>query len=462
MITRRELLGLGIRSAALGYLGAAGQAHASAFRSGPGWRAEAEAVARGVRLPVIPAVERSVEAGAQDARGTIQAAIDALNADGGGRVIVPAGEWLIKGPLHLKSNIELHLERGATLLFSGNPADYLPAVLTRWEGTEMFGYSPFIYAWQASNVAITGAGVINGQGGAAFAAWRATQGEAQRMLREMGAKGTPLYAREFAEGRMLRPSLIQFFGCQNVLVEGIRLEDMPFWGVHLVYSRDCTVRELEIESVRGNNDGVDVDSSGDILIERCRFMTGDDSVVVKSGRDLDGRRVGRPSERVVVRRCEISSSKSAGVAIGSEMSGGVRDVFVLECTMGEVETALNIKSNLDRGGEVERIRVYDLEVGRARRVIQVTTSYHGYRGSANPPRLHDFELEKIRCAEADYGIVIKGAAESPVADLGIRDLDITRVKTPRELAHVTELRGEGVQMNGERVQLPSACGASCA
>jgi len=316
------------------------------------WEQRAKRLAQSIRKPQFPNRETRVDLTSTsetlDSRGRIQRAIDELNTIGGGRVVIPSGEWNIAGPIRLTSNIDLHLEKGATLRFSTDPKDYLPAVLTRWEGTELFGYSPLIYAYHAHNIAITGLGTINGNRSSKGVEWEWDQGSQQRDLREMGREGEPVYERKFGRRGMLQPSLIQFFGCSSILVDGITTVEAPLWGIHLVYSNDATIRNVRVESLKSNNDGIDVDSSHRVLIEGCVFKTGDDCIAIKSGRDHDGRFVAVPSENIVIRNCAMDLGKSAALAIGSEMSGGIRDVYMYGCTMGTVDTVVDVKSNLDR------------------------------------------------------------------------------------------------------------------
>lgn len=396
------------------------------------WMSEAQNIAKNIRSPIFP--KRSVTVGLSssvDARIVIQDAIDNLNRDGGGRIVVPNGKWTIEGPIRLKSNIHLHLEDGATLLFSDNPDNYLPAVLTRWEGTEMFGFSPFIYAIHATNVAITGHGTINGNCSSPASPWRtARESYPQRSLREAGRNGEPLFERVYEDGDLLRPSLIQFFGCSSILIEDIKTTGAPFWGVHLVYSQDATIRRIKTQSMGSNNDGVDIDSSHKVLVEGCFFETGDDCVAIKSGRDLDGRLIGRPSQEIVVRDCVMNDGRSAAVALGSEMSGGIRDVYIYRCSMKRVETALDIKSNLDRGGVIERVRAWNLTIGECETVFEITTTYHSYTGGKYPPTFRDIQLDLVSCENALHGILVKGSPEAPIEEVSVSRTTIRSCAKP--------------------------------
>jgi hypothetical protein len=421
----------------------------------PRWLGEAHEIIRKIRVPRFSQRRIRLQPPNGDAQALIQNALAELERKGGGRISLAPGAWRVDGPLQLRSQVELHLEEGAIVTFSGDRARYLPPVLTRWEGTELYGYSPCIYGLDVHDVAITGRGRLCLEQGNNFDDWRKEQDKAQATLRSMGAKGVPLDQRVFTEGSFLRPSFIQFFRCRSILVEGVSLGPIPFWGVHLVYSRDATVRGIRIESNQINNDGVDVDSSSNVVIEQCVFRTGDDCVAIKSGRDLDGRTVGIPSENVVVRDCVMQYSKAAGVALGSEMSGGVRGVYVFRCDMGKVETAINIKANLDRGGFVELVRVWNVAIRECARALQVTTSYHGYMGGKFPPRFDDIEVDDLRCETVKEAIAIRGVALSPVQRVKLRNVRVTSARVATAVRHVQELSCDAVEINGE--QLPSAC-----
>jgi polygalacturonase len=388
----------------------------------------------------------AVEGEAEDARPAINEAIREANHAGGGRVVIPPGKWFSKGPVLLTSNVNLHVSEGAVLRFSGEPADYLPAVRTRWEGTELYNYSPLIYSYQAVNVALTGGGIIEGSGGEAFAGWRPRQQEAQNRLREMGASSTPVYERQFGAGDYLRPSMIQFYGCDNVLIEGVTIHDSPMWVVHLVYAHNVTVRGITVESFRLNNDGIAVDSSVDVLIEDNSLHTGDDSIVIKSGRDRDGWRVGRPAENIVIRNNRL---RGHGLAIGSEMSGGVRNVFMEANELGSVRAAIYFKSNPDRGGAIEHVRVRDIHVAQADALLRFETNYAGYRGGSHLPRYRDFLFENIRAETVGTAIQAVGMPEQPITKVVVRQMRVDRAEQPMVVEHVEGLVLEDVYVNGQ-------------
>jgi polygalacturonase len=401
--------------------------------------------------PHIPAREFPVAApaGGKDALPAVRAALAACAAAGGGRVIVPPGEHDLRGPIVLSSHTELHLPAGCTLRFSPDANDYLPAVRTRWEGTELWNYSPLITARHATDIALTGAGTLDGRARDAFAGWRERQKPAQDRLRDQGRDGVPVDQRRFGAGDWLRPSFFQPLECTRVLVEGVTFCDAPFWVVHPTLCHHVIVRGVTVESLNPNNDGCDPDSCTDVLIERCRFHTGDDAIALKSGRDQDGWRVGRAAERVLVRHCTLSSLIN-GLCIGSEMSGGVRDVLIEHCHLGDVASAIYLKANPDRGGTVERLHVREITVQRCRAaVVRCETAYHSHRGGRHWPVFRDLVIERLRCDRADtYGLCLEGTAESPVREVTLREVNLGQVNEPYWLRHVEDLRCERVFANG--------------
>lgn len=460
-LSRRTVLSVGARGLAYGVLLSllpTSAARALQRKRSLSWQPEADALVRKIGLPVFPArtlvvTELSHKNNrALDARSHIQRSIDEVARQGGGRVVVPPGEWFIKGPIRLVSHVELHLPEGSRLTFSDDPDDYLPPVFTRWEGTEVMSLSPLIYVCDAENVAVTGKGMISGNGRSARQRGMVQRGIDQDRLREMGDEGVPVAERVFGKGRVLPPSLMQFQRCRSVLVEGVTIIDMPLWGVHLLYSRDITVRGISVNSRSANNDGIDIDSSEMVNVDQCTFVTGDDCIAVKSGRDRDGRVVGRPSSDVVIQNCHMQFGQSAGVAIGSEMSGGVKNVYILRCKMDRVGTALNIKSNRDRGGYVEHIRLGNTVVDVCDTLVGVTTTYHSYRGGHFVAQMRDILVEDVWCQNAHRGLAILGDSDGPIEGFSASALRVDSVKTPVELKDVRSMALSDVTMNGVEVK----------
>lgn len=365
-----------------------------------------------------------------DCRPAFAKAIDQCNIEGGGRVIVPAGRYLMNGPIHLKSNVNLHLAKGAYIKFSTNPADYLPVVLIRWEGTEMFNYSPLVYAYQSTNVAITGAGTIDGSGAAGFVPWKKIHAPDVNRIRTQGETGAPLNERIFGEGYHMRPDLVQLFGCKNVLIEGVTMLDSPMWVNHLVSCINVTMRRVKVDSHNPNSDGVDPESCVDMLIEDCVFNCEDDGVAIKSGRDRDGWRLGQPSENIIVRRCKINTY-CGGLCVGSEMSGGARNIYWEDCMIEGGENGLFIKANADRGGRIENVWVRNIKIGPCRRnAIHITCNYDGYykggyRGNKFYPLLQRMNIENIKAGKAgEEGLRLFGMAELPMREISLKNVSV--------------------------------------
>lgn len=388
--------------------------------------------------------------GQSDALPAIRKAIFDCSQAGGGTVFIPSGQWFVKGPIHLKSKIELRLEEGAYVKFSEDTDDYLPVVLTRWEGTVCYNYSPLIYAADATDVALTGKGVLDGNAGNGFATWRPNQKPDQLLLRQMGNNLFPVQKRVFGKGHWLRPPFIQFYNCKRVLIEDVKIVESPFWCIHPVFCYNVIVRRVEIESYRLNNDGVDPDSSVNVLIEDCVFRTGDDAVAIKAGRDQDGWRIGQATENVVVRNCKMPAVHN-GLAIGSEMSGGVRSVYMENCEIGVARSCLYFKSNLDRGGYIEHVRLRNIRVEHSKNAfIDMTTDYHSWRGNHYPPRYHDFVLEDVSCGKADrYGIYAVGKEGALISNVLIKNVTIDSANIPHRIALVEDFRFENVKINGK-------------
>jgi polygalacturonase len=440
MIDRRLFLA---GSAALG--GCASVPRAAVATSDP-W-ARSDAIAASVQRPRIGARVVRLAPEQADIRPAIHAAMATLGARGG-RIIVPPGDWVSNGPIHLQSGIDLHVAAGATIRFSRDPAHYLPLVLTRWEGTECWNYSPLIYARGASDIAITGSGTIDGQGFEGFFQWRPKQRESQALLRKMGAEGTPVADRIFGPGHHLRPGFVQFFSCTRVLIDGPRFVDSTFWMIHPVYCDHVTVRNVTLKSDHLNSDGVDPDSSTNVLIEKCIFDVGDDGVAIKAGRDQDGWRVGRAASRIVVRDCVYRGTAGGGFSIGSEMSGGVSDVFVERYAMNDVVHGVYFKSNMDRGGAITDIFVRNIAINSAQAAISFTTDYHGHRGGNFPTRFDNVQISGVRCGAAIVGLSMLGAASAPLRRIRISDTVIERATTPLRSRNAVGMVFDGVRVNG--------------
>lgn len=418
--------------------------------------AKADEIVQSIQLPKIPARDYVItdfgakSDGQTDALPAIKAAIAKASAEGGGRIVIPKGNWLSNGPIHLVSQIELHVAEGATLLFSPVAKFYLPVVLTRWEGTELYSYSPLIYAFEVHDVAITGKGVIDGNAKSEFLGWiePKLQNPHQKALRLMGQDGTPAAKRVFAEGTYLRPPLIQFFRAERVLLQDYTLHNSPFWVNHLVYTDHATVRRIRVESPHTNNDGIDVDSCRLVLVEDCYFRTGDDSVVIKSGRDRDAREIGRPSENVVVRRNDMGGED--GIALGSEMSGGIRNVFFSDNILRKGVSAIRFKANLDRGGTVEHIRVRNFTVESFENLFWFQLDYPGSVGHF-PSTYRDIVFENFTVESAGTVFEAHAPLGAPLKNVTLRNITIKQAAKTFVLDNVEGLKLENVTIGQQAV-----------
>lgn len=271
-------------------------------------------------------------------------------------------------------------------------------------------------------------------------------------LRKMGDELTPVSGRVFGEGTKLRPCAMEFRECSRVLVEGITLKDSPFWCIHPLYCEDVTVRGVTIDSHFPNNDGCDPESSRRVLVENCTFLTGDDAIAIKSGRDADGRRVGRPSEDIVIRNCRFFS-KCNGLCIGSEMSGGVKGVYMTGIEIGDVKNALLFKSNLDRGGYIEDVFIDSVSIGNvAGAVLRFETNYFGYRGGNLPARYSDFNINNVSAkSSAAYAIYFDGNEAEPIRGITVNNFIVDEAPRPYYLFHTRDCRFNGCKVGGKKL-----------
>lgn len=391
----------------------------------------------------------------------ITAAVEACHRAGGGHVLVPPGTWST-GAIHLLSRVDLHLAEGATLRFSTDPADYLPVVRTRWQSVEAYNYSPLIYADGQTDIAITGKGVLDGAGdnqhwwyliGSGKYGWHKglpDQRADWAALEQMNNDQTPVEQRVFGDGHYLRPSFIQPFRCRNVLVEGVTVRNSPMWTIHPLECSNVTVKDVQVHSLGPNGDGCDPESCTDVLIQGCTFETHDDCIAIKSGRDADGRRLGLPSRGIVVEDCTFVSG-GAAVAIGSEMSGGVEDVWVRRLRMpadpaadeAYVQWVLCVKSTSTRGGYVRNIDVHDVDCGAwTYRPLEITFSYQGGGDQSLFPDVRGVAFDDVRVARAERAYRIVGAQTAPVRGVSITNsrFDVTDVAPVVQFAEDVSVR----------------------
>jgi hypothetical protein len=372
--------------------------------------------------------------------GAIQVCSDA----GGGRVLVPEGRWLT-GPIHLRSRIELHLARGAEVVFSDRFADYLPVVLVRVGGIELYNYSPFIYARDCEDVAITGPGKLNGNS-KVWWDWKTRQ---TQEIFQLAPKNVPVPQRIYGTPEAaIRPSFVVFFNCRNVLMEGFTIGGGPNWTIHPIYCENTIIRRVAVLTDGPNNDGIDPDSCRNLLIEHCVFETGDDCVVLKSGYNEDGWRVARPTENVVMRWCS-GRRGHGGLVIGSEMSGDVRNVYVHDCDFTGTDRAIRIKSRRGRGGVVENVWAENLRTKDLKYEVVIMNMDYGTdrktAASEKPPVFRRIHLRNLTGDGSPAAIRLQGLEDAPIEEVTFENLTVA--STNGVIAqHVKSLSFKNVQV----------------
>jgi len=422
-----------------------------------GWDSLPSLLAR-IKAPEFPArdfpiTDFDAKAGT-DASAAIAAAIEACHQAGGGRVVVPAGEWLT-GAIYLKSHVNLHVSAGATLRWLFEPAKY-PVVYTRWEGVECMNYSAFIYARGEENIAVTGEGTLDG--GADWDTWWAwnnkskgpvQQKPARDRLIEMGEKNVPVAQRVFGEGGFLRPNFIQPYECKNILIEGVTIVRSPMWELHPVLSQNITVRGVKINSHGPNNDGFDPESCRDILVEDTVFDTGDDCIAIKSGRNGDGRRVNVPTENMVVRRCTMKDGHG-GVVLGSECTGGIRNIFAEDCVMDspELDRAFRFKNNAVRGGVLENFFARNVKIGQVgEAVLTIDLLYEeGAKGDFKPI-VRNVQLDNITSSGSPRILYIRGFEGAVIDGIHISNSTFNNVTETEVVTHAGSISLNRVTIN---------------
>ncbi|MGD7060045.1 glycoside hydrolase family 28 protein [Bacillus altitudinis] len=422
-------------------------------------------VLKQIKAPKFPDREFNVIHYGADNKGielstnAIQSAIDDAHRLKGGRVLIPEGTFLT-GALELKSNVELHLHENAYVTFSQDTRDYLPIVLTRYEGIELYNYSPLIYAHHAENIAITGAGTLDGRGDEHhWWPWKygtngqPSQDRDRQLLFEMAEKRIPVEERVFGEGHYLRSSFIQPYNCQNILIEGVTVKDSPMWQIHPVLSENVIVRAVNIIGHGPNTDGVNPESCRHVLIEDCYFDNGDDCIAIKSGRNEDGRRIGIPSENIVIRRNTMRDGHG-GVTIGSEISGGVKYVYAEDNVMDSpnLDRALRIKTNSVRGGTIEHIYFKNnLVKSLKHEVVCIDMMYEEGDAGPHSPVVRHIEVEGLKSSGGRYGVKIAAYSHSPVTHFKMKDCVIDDVTYPLSLEHAVSPSFQKVVINGEHI-----------
>ena len=410
----------------------------------------------------------STKAKAADNQKAINKAIATCSKNGGGRVVIPEGTF-ITGAITMLSKVNLHIEKNGVLLFAFQPELY-PIVPTRWEGLDCWNLQPCVYAYKQTDIAITGQGTIDGGGGndtwwkwcgKDHYGWKEgiisqKSGSRARLLK-MAEDGVDMNERKFGPQDGLRPQLINFNQCDGILIEDVTLLRSPFWVIHPLLSKNITVRGVHINNDGPNGDGCDPESCDGVLIENCFFNTGDDCIAIKSGRNNDGRLWGRPSENIIIRNCEMQNGHG-GVVLGSEISGGCRNVFAENCKMDspDLDRVIRIKTNTCRGGIIENLYARNIEVGQCgESVLKINLDYEPKeiccRGYA--PTVRNINIENITCQKSKYGVqIIALDSVCNVYDINVKNCRFNGVKDGNfESGQTRNINFDNLFINGSLV-----------
>ena len=400
--------------------------------------------------------------------------ISLASQKGGGSVIIPKGTWHT-GAIKLKSHVNLVLEEGATLQFAFDTKLY-PLVRTSWEGLACWNYSPCIYAYKATDIAITGKGTIDGGGN--MDTWWPMSGhkhfnykegetkEAQCLgsrakLLKQAEDGVAFDERKFGLGQGLRPQLINFVRSERILIQGVKMLNSPFWVIHPLLCKNVTVDGVTVWNEGPNGDGCDPEACENVLIQNCVFHTGDDCIAIKSGRNNDGRLWNQPSKNIIIRNCKMEDGHG-GVVIGSEISGGCENVYAENCVMDSphLERILRIKTNNCRGGLIQNINMRHITVGQCKEaVLKINLDYEPrelcYRGFE--PTVRQVSMEDVTCQKSNYGVLIIGRNEvENVSDITVKNCHFEGVqKDPVKITGKTkDVKFENLTINGSLVLNP--------
>jgi polygalacturonase len=381
----------------------------------------------------------------------VHRAIEAAHAAGGGTVLIPAGQWL-SGPIHLKSNINLHVAEGALVRFSTNRDDYLPVVRQRHEGVEALNYSPMIYAAGVRNVALTGRGTLDAQA-QPWWDWYRQHGPPPRAM----ASKVPLSRRDFGKGsgmEGMRPNFVVFMDAENVLVEGITLNDSPMWNVHLIYVTNAIVRNVTVNSLDApNGDGIVIDSSQNVLVEYNTLRTGDDAVVLKSGLNEEGLQINIPTENVVIRNFEAIDVRtgSGGVVFGSESSGGIRNIYVHDALFDGADRGIRFKTERGRGNVIENIFIRDIRMRNITyEAINVNTFYTGPRAQGPSPLIRNVHIRDVTIDTVPTGISFIGLPEKWLENFTLENITINNAERGARVTRVKNLTMRNVVINSNQ------------
>jgi hypothetical protein len=395
----------------------------------------------------------AIAGGVENCRAAIATAIAACNKAGGGRVVAPAGVYAVNGPIHLLSNVNLHLDAGAVITFGADAEQYLPVVEVRWQGVRCYNYSPLIYAYQQENIAISGLGFLDGQASAEWYLWLARQNNDWVALQQMGASGVPVNERVFGRGHYLRPTFFEPYQCKNVLIENVTFANSPFWTIHPTFCTNVTIRSVNVLPGVTNDDGCDPDSCTDVLVEGCSFNTSDDNVSVKAGSGPDA--VGLPPcTNVVFMNCRALASADSAFTMGSSTTGNIENIFFENCLVGNCVAAFYIKSNTDLGGSVQNVWIRSCTVIDCHHLLLLQTDYFDVTGGPSPPLYKNINMESVSCTDAQIiAFWFQGLAALPIQGVTLTDIAIARSGTVEDITYTRDLVATNVTVSGSEARI---------
>lgn len=364
-------------------------------------------------------------------RDAVNNAIKHCSDMGGGKVVVPKGNWLF-GAVCMQSNVNLHFEDGANVFFSGDKKDYLPVVLTTYEAVRVYNYSPLIYGYKLKNIAITGKGKLDGNG-SSWWPWKTEKKEGEAHVFDACIKDIPVEERVYGtEEWGIRSCFLEFYDCEDILIDGISIGNSSYWTVHPVWSKNVTVRNVTIKSPFNspNTDGVNIDGCNTVLVENCTVLGGgDDIIAIKSGRGSDGWNMGRPCENVIIRNCKGSNIKGGGIVVGSEMSGGVNNILAENCHFENIYSCIKVKSKKGRGGFVTNMEYRNITGKNVKFGYNLTMKYPYVDNAevADDPKmpiLENYCINNLKCDGVNKPIIIEGIEGCTFNNIVLEDVEL--------------------------------------
>lgn len=395
----------------------------------------------------------------ENIKPAIEKAMERLTELGGGHIIVEKGDYFCDGPIHFKSNIDLNIEEGAVITFTDEPEKYLPVVFTRIEGLRCYNYSPLIYGTDLENISITGSGTLNGNG---YSWWKWNRGvgsyssgcgSVTAKLYEMAQNLVPVEKRVAGTRRDgIRPYFLQFVNCRNILIEGVRFEQSPFWTVAPVFSENIIIRGVHwySDGESHNTDSIDLDSCKNCLVEDCVVeSSSDDCVCVKSGRDKDGIDANVPTENVLVRNCVFKNAGGCCV-VGSETSGGIRNVRFENCEAENCGTLISVKTAPNRGNIIENIEFENIHIDKAVASVGISKKYwieyDGEGELVDMPELKNIYVKDVSIGKCWHGIKILGYKGYPVENIILDNVSVSCYETCEFIEYAENLSMKDVNI----------------